>query len=113
MDDAEQIIVRPLRGNGPVPCWTHDTLANIAGAKLRRLILVRGKRSGQQVEYQRADCFEELQISELFNEIVRGTICVDFDLCSIGTAAIRDHGTKFRVSPDDVCRLYTRKKGFA
>ena len=112
VNDAGQIIVRPLRGNGPVPIWTHDTLHNIAASKLRRLLLVRGKRSGQQVEYLRADCFEELQMAELINEIVRGTICIDFDMRATETRAIRDHGTKFRVSPDDVCRLYNRKKRF-
>ena len=112
VDDAGQIIVRPLHGNGPVPIWTHDTLQNIAASKLRRLMLVKGKRSGQQVEYLRADCFEELQIVELCNEITRGTICIDFDVRSTETPALRDHGTKFRVSPDDVCRLYNNKKRF-
>ena len=113
VDDAGQIIVRPLKGNGLVPFWTHDTIQNIAASKLRRLILVRGRRSKQDVEYLRADCFEELQMSELFNEIVRGTICIDFDARSTETKALRDHGTKFRVSPDDVCRLYNRKKRFS
>lgn len=112
VDDGGQVIVRPLRGNGPVPIWTHDTLHNIAASKLRRLLLVRGKRSGQRVEYLRADCFEELQMAELINEIMRGTICIDFDMRATETRAIRDHGTKFRVAPDDVCRLYNRKKRF-
>ena len=112
VDDAGQVIVRPLRGNGQVPVWTHDTLTNIVGSKLRRLLMVKGKRTGQEVEYLRADCYEIIQISELINEIVRGTICIDFDLRSTDTDAIRDHGTKFRVSPDDVCRLYDSKKRF-
>ena len=112
VDDAGQVLVRPLKGKGQAPAWTHDTLMNIAGSKLRRLLLVQGKRSGQKVEYWRADCYETIQMSELINEIVRGTISIDFDLRSTDTSAIRDHGTKFRVSPDDVCRLYNEKKRF-
>lgn len=41
-DDAGSIIVRPLKGNGPVPMWSHDTLLNVAGGKLRRLVVVQG-----------------------------------------------------------------------
>lgn len=112
VNDGGQIIVRPLKGNGTVPCWPHDTLMNIAGGKLRRLLLVRGKRTGQDVEYLRADCFENMAITELIDEIVRGTICIDFDVRSTETNALRNHGTKFRVAPEDVCRLYTKKHRF-
>ena len=44
IDDAGNVIVRPLQGNGPVPIWTHDTILNAAN-KLKRLLLVKGERS--------------------------------------------------------------------
>jgi len=43
-DDSGRLIVLPLRGNGPVPCWTHEELVAAAGAKLRRRIMVRGEK---------------------------------------------------------------------
>jgi hypothetical protein len=41
-DSNGQIVVRPLKGNGPVPYWSYDELIAAAGAKLRRLLLVKG-----------------------------------------------------------------------
>lgn len=49
--DSNQIVVRPLKGNGPTPYWTHDDLLNIAGGKLRRLMLVKGEKKGQKVRF--------------------------------------------------------------
>ncbi|MCA9468045.1 MAG: hypothetical protein KC643_21740 [Nitrospira sp.] len=113
--DGGQIIVRPLKGNGPVPVWTHDDLLNIAGGKLRRLILVEGHRNGSKVRFGRADCYENLHLENFIYEVVRGTICIDFDVRenTPGSVGLRNHGTKFRVSPDDVCRLYTKKERFS
>lgn len=112
--DGNQIIVRPLKGNGPVPVWTHDDLLNIAGGKLRRLMLVEGHRDGTKVRFGKADCFENLHLENFIYEVVRGTIKIDFDVREKepGSAVLRNHGTKFRVSPDDVCRLYTKKERF-
>jgi hypothetical protein len=114
-DDNGQIIVRPLKGNGPVPYWTHDELLNIAGAKLRRLLLIKGQRDGQKVKFDRADCFENLHATLLIYEIVRGTICIDFDARenSPGSPGLRNHGTKFRIPPDNVCRIYMKKERFS
>lgn len=55
--DGNQIVVRPLKGDGPNPYWTHDDLLNIAGGKLRRLALVKGERDGKRVRFLHADCF--------------------------------------------------------
>ncbi len=110
--DANQILVRPLKGNGPVPYWTHDELLNIAGGKLRRLVLVKGELKTDKVRFLQADCYENLHIGFFIYELVRGTICIDFDVreATPGSAGLRNHGTKFRVSPDNVCRLYTKKE---
>ena len=85
------------------PYWTHDQLLNIAGAKLRRLVVVR---------YRQADCFSDFTLTFFIYELMRGTICVDFDMRATDTKAIRDHGTKFRIASDDVCRVYLNKKRF-
>lgn len=110
VNDAGNVIVRPLAGNGIVPIWTHDTLLNIAGGKLRRLMLVRGEREGQKVRFNRVDCFENLYLTRLVEEMTKGTIAIDFDVREArpGSDALRNHGTKFRVSPDNVASLYTK-----
>ena len=46
-DDAGNVVVRPLKGNGIVPTWTHDTLLN-AAIKLRRLLLVKRRTDGSE-----------------------------------------------------------------
>ncbi len=112
-DDAGNVIVRPLlKGNGAVPMWSHDTLLGVAGGKLRRLMLVRGERDGQRVRFHRVDCFENLHLTLLIAEMIQGTIAVDFDVreMTAGSVGLRNHGTKFRVPPDNVCRLYLKKE---
>ncbi len=113
IDDAGNVIVRPLQGNGPVPIWTHDTILNAAN-KLKRLLLVKGERSGQKVRFIRADMFENLHLTLLISELVNGTVAIDFDAREArpGSAALRNHGTKFRIYPENVCRLYLKKERF-
>lgn len=116
VDDSNgQVVVRPLKGNGPIPYWAHDELLSVAGGKLRRLILVKGKREGTKVVFERADCFENLHISSFIYELLRGTICIDFDVREQrpGSKGLRNHGTKFRIRPDNVCRLYMKKERFS
>lgn len=110
--DAGQITVRPLKGDGPIPYWTDDDILNAAGAKLRRLVLVRGTRKGQNVTYDRIDIFEDLQLSYFIYEVLRGTVKIDFDAreSKPGSKGLRNHGTKFRVEPDNICRLYAKKE---
>ncbi len=109
--DAGQIMVRPLKGDGPVPYWTDDDILGAAGAKLRRLLLVRGRKEGTGVIYDRADIFENLGLSYFIYEVVKGTVLIDFDAREArpGSEALRNHGTKFRVAPENVCRLYAKK----
>jgi len=110
--DANQVVVRPLKGNGPTPYWTHNDLLNAAGGKLRRLVLVKGERDGVRVRFELADCFENLNLQFLVYEMIRGTIAIDFDAreATPGSDGLRNHGTKFRVSPEEVCRLYMKKE---
>lgn len=110
--DAEQIVVRPLKGNGIIPHWTHDDILSAAGAKLRRLVLVKGERRGQTVSYNRADVFENLQLTFFVWEVCKGTVKIDFDAreAKPGSKGLRNHGTKFRVAPGDICRLYAKKE---
>jgi hypothetical protein len=112
INDAGNIIVRPLKGNGVVPMWTHDTLLNIAGGKLRRLMLVRGQKKGRMVRFDRVDLYENLHLTQLINELTRGTIAIDFDAREMkpGSKGLRNHGTKFRVAPENVARLYIKKE---
>lgn len=115
VDDAGNVIVRPLKGNGSVPIWTHDTILNAAN-KLKRLLLVKGeKRNGREVRFVRADCFENLHLTLLVTELINGTVAIDFDAreMSPGSTGLRNHGTKFRVMPDNVCRLYLKKERFS
>jgi hypothetical protein len=110
-DDAHQIVVRPLKGNGTVPSWPYDDILGAIGGKLRRLVLVKGERRGQEVRYNRVDCYENLLLTDFVYEVVRGTVAIDFDVREMtpGSKGLRNHGTKFRVPPDDVGRLYKKK----
>ena len=112
VDDDNRIKVRPLRGNGRVPYWSQDVLFAAVGGKLRRLLLVRGERTGQQVRFLHADAFETFLLSELVYELTTGGIAIDFDAreASPGSPGLRDHGTKFRIPPDSICRLYAKKE---
>lgn len=113
-DDGHNVIVRPKNGEGPYPIWSHDALMN-ACSKLRRLILVLGERSGSKVRFTRADCYEELHLTQLVAEMINGTIAIDFDArqSKVGGAGLRNHGTKFRVRPENLCRLYFKKERFS
>ena len=110
--DGDEIVVRRVGGNGIVPRWTHDDILSAAGGKLRRLLLVKGKRNGQKITYERVDYFENLQLSFFIWEVLNGTVAVDFDVreSKPGSKGLRDHGTKFRVAPQDICRLYEKKQ---
>ena len=111
VQDANQIIVRPLQGDGPNPYWTADDILGAVGGKLRRLVLAKGTRRGQEVQYTRVDYYETVQLTEFLYEVVRGTVKIDFDVreATPGSTGLRNHGTKFRVSPDDVGKLYAKK----
>ena len=110
--DGDQILIHRIGGNGVIPHWTHDDILSAAGSKLRRVILVLGSRKGQKVTYTRADCFEDLELTAFIWEVVHGMVVIDFDAKEMtpGSKGLRNHGTKFRVHPRDMCRLYAKKQ---
>ena len=114
-NDSNRLIVRPAGGNGIIPYWTHDELMATAGAKLRRLIMVRGEKDGRKIRFTRADAYENFHLADFIWEIMSGTIAIDFDVRAYvpGSKRLRNHGTKFRVPPDAVCRLYLKKDWIA
>ena len=111
-DGVEQLVVRPIRGKGPVPYWSHHELVAAAGAKLRRLIMVRGERKGREVRFLQADAYETFHLADFIYEVLRGAIVIDFDCreAKPGSDGLRNHGTKFRISPSSICRLYLKKQ---
>ena len=110
-EDQGELIVRPAKGNGPVPYWSKEELLNVVASKLRRLIMVNGERKGRKVRFRYADVFETFSLTDFLYEVMRGEIAIDFDAreAKPGSAGLRNHGTKFRVPPSGVCRLYMKK----
>lgn len=110
-DDAGQLLVRPRRGNGPVPYWYHESLLSAAGAKLNRLIMAEGERKGRDIRIVRADAYQTFHLTDFVYEVLMGRIAIDFDAREArpGSDGLRNHGAKFRIPPDGICRLYMRK----
>ena len=111
--DDGVLVVRRRAGNGdPVPRWSQDSLLGAAEGKLRRLLLVLGERRGQKVRFLRAEAYDTFSLTDFFVEVERGVIVIDFDVREArpGSHGMRDHGTKFRVRPEHICRLYMGKQ---
>jgi hypothetical protein len=109
---GDQILIRRIGDKSLIPYWTSDDILSAAGAKLRRLVLVRGERTGQIVTYNMVEIYENLQLTFFLAEVCNGTVKIDFDVREMkpGSKGFRNHGTKFRVEPGDVCRLYAKKE---
>ncbi|NMA07956.1 MAG: hypothetical protein GX929_02415 [Clostridiales bacterium] len=110
-NDAGSIIVRALHdGNDPVPTWSHDMLLNIAGNKLRRLVTAEGERNGRKVTYKKIELYENIILTQLMQNLVNGRIVIDFDVREMkaGSDSLRNHGTKFRISPKDLKQIYEK-----
>ena len=106
---AGKILVSPKgTSDGPIPYWTEDDILGAAGAKLRRLLLVRYKKLGDEITYDRAFIYETLTLSKFIEQVSNGTVLIDFDAREMkpGSNSLRNHGTKFRVSPNDIHKLY-------
>jgi len=113
INDAGSIIIRAKNdGNDPVPTWTHDILLNIAGNKLRRLVAAKGQKKERLVKYDSVELYENIHLTNLIQNLVSGRIAIDFDVreFSADSKGLRNHGTKFRVSPDDLHRIYEKHK---
>jgi hypothetical protein len=114
-NDLDRVWVKHDRKDNPCPYWTHNTLLNAAGAKLRRLILVEGEYQQhplKRVKYKSATAFWDFNLMGFCEALERGIVSIDFDArTSKGpTTAIRNHGTKFRVSLDNIGSLYMFSK---
>ncbi len=79
---------------------------------MRRLLLVKGEISKRRVRFLYADAFETFHLTDFIYELIRGSIALDFDCreSKPGSTGLRNHGTKFRIAPMSVCRLYLNKE---
>mgnify|MGYP001088508959 CR=1 FL=1 len=100
------------------PFWLNDTLINAFVQKLRRLILVSGKKKGNSVKYVKANLFWEPKATQFINAILAGLVAIDFDARTkshtreIDGGKLRNHGTKFRIKRVDLEKLYHKKRDF-
>lgn len=94
------------------PYWTHDRLINAFASKLRRLIVVKGRRCGGDVRYDIAHLYREPRITMFVAAVERGIVAIDFDARTRNGRGLRNHGTKFRVRYDDLRHLYGDRRGF-
>lgn len=101
-----------------LPYWSKDTLRNAFIGKLRRLILVKGKKKGQQVTYESAVLFSEPKSEDFIKGLEQGVVAIDFDARSkkpnpdVDGWSIRNHGTKFRIKVIDLPKIYDHFKIF-
>ncbi len=90
------------------PYWTHDRLINAFASKLRRLIVVRGqrRRNPNSVRYDNAHMYWGPQITLFTDAIEKGIVAIDFDARTNNGKGLRNHGTKFRTTYDNLTNLY-------
>ncbi len=116
VNEGGRIIIR--NGEYPdliSPYWTHDSLIAAFAYKLRRLVLVKGRRSKKNgtVTYRNTHLWTEPRLTELMDLIANGIIAVDFDArTNPKGAGLRDHGTKFRIAIKDLGKLYAQNQKF-
>lgn len=114
VNERDRIVIRNELRDAAVPHWTHNTLLNAVGAKLRRLILVTGeiKRNPRRVLFNSAKAYWEFNIKGFCSAIESGLVRIDFDArTNAGRgSSIRNHGTKFRVHSLDIGKLYKNNK---
>ena len=89
-----------------LPYWTHDSLINAFVAKLRRVLVVKGKRKKPNIRFDSAWCYQEPKPLHFIESIESGVVAIDFDARTNNGSGLRNHGTKFRVATDDLRRLY-------
>lgn len=119
VDTGETISMTNLRNPiAELPFWEKDILLNAFAGKLRRLIVVHGKKSKGQVKYQRATLYWEPRTTAFTQAIVDGTVAIDFDARTkshdraIDGGKVRNHGTKFRIKERDLSKVYNHHKEF-
>ena len=114
-NEPDRISVRHNTKYNPVPYWTHNTLLNCLGAKLRRLIVVEGEMQTHPVKrviYKSATAYWEFKQMGFFDALVQGKVYIDFDARTKGApgTALRNHGTKFRININNIESIYENSK---
>jgi len=109
--DEKIIIANNSKSITPI-YWTHDIVINAFVQKLRRLIFVTGARRKQTVSYHKAYLLQELQINRFIHAIVDGGIAIDFDAKFRADGRFRNHGTKFRIRPENLPMIYHNVQKF-
>ncbi len=111
-DTEGSIQVGGKAGAGFAQAWSHDALINEFARNAVYLILVRGSwnRQSRLVSYTSAEFLWEPRITQLIRLIADGTIVIDSDAFLQDGGNARDHGTKFRISPDDLNSLYSARE---
>lgn len=104
--DDNFVRVRHNSGTGPAPYWTKDDLLGHAGGKLRRLLVVDGEQRQGQVRFKGATAYKDISLTRFMDALTTGLIAVDFDARMKGSGAVRDHGTKFRISIKNLPNIY-------
>ncbi|MYB41086.1 MAG: hypothetical protein F4X76_02640 [Chloroflexi bacterium] len=111
-DEANAIRVRRTGHDDVAPWWHHDDLITAFARKLGKLILVGGKYTPRTriVRYESAEYLSEARTTNLIRAIVSGQVCIDFDAYIRESGAVRDHGTKFRIKPEDLRAIYSSRE---
>lgn len=114
-NDVDRVWVKHTGKDNPWPYWTHNTLLNAAGAKLRRLIVVEGEyelHPVKRVRYVSAKAYWDIDLMGFCNALEKGIVSIDFDArTSKGpNTTIRNHGTKFRANINKIGSLYMFSK---
>ena len=113
VNEDDRIVVRHAdMAPDASPYWTHDHLISAFAAKLRRLLVVRGSKTGRTVHYDEAHFHTDPQVTRFAAAVERGVVAVDFDARTTDTEALRNHGTKFRVGLENLAELYRVSERF-
>lgn len=107
-----RVEIQHADANFTMPFWSTDTLTNAFIFKLRRLILVHGKKSKSKgnVSFHQAQILQEPKIADVFEALANGMMAVDFDAKIRSDGTLRDHGTKIRMKINDITKIYAKSK---
>ena len=87
-------------------------LINAFALKIRRLIVVQGitRNRGGEARYQSARLCMKPRVTSFVDMMAIGIAAIDFDARTNNGRGLRNHGTKFRITPSDLRHLYTHRQ---
>lgn len=88
------------------PYWLKDDLIISLVYKLRRLLAFTGRWENRRVIYDTANFYSSPRSTTFPAMIQGGMVAVEFDVKRASGKRPRNHGTAFRVRPDDLPKLY-------